>query len=210
MSQGVNRRAFSKTAVAAASGRGRTLSLAPGRVLGANDQVRLGFIGVGNRGCQLLKGFLAHPDAKVVALCDVYEPYLNGDYDRLDPAVRRPGQAHRPDAQARGGRRPRQGFPHDPRSQGHRRRRDRHARPLACDPDDRRLQGGQGRLRREAAVDDDRRGPGDGRGGPEVRADRPGRHPPPLVADVCAARRGGSLRGDRQGHGGARRLRAAT
>ena len=61
------------------------MSLAPGRVLGANDQVRLGFIGVGNRGCQLLKGFLPHADAKVVALCDVYEPYLNGAYDRLDP-----------------------------------------------------------------------------------------------------------------------------
>jgi predicted dehydrogenase len=40
---------------------------------------------VGNRGCQLLAGFLAHSDAKVVALCDVYEPYLHGAYDRLDP-----------------------------------------------------------------------------------------------------------------------------
>ena len=58
---------------------------APGRVLGANDQVRLGFIGVGNRGCQLLRGFLPHADAKIVALCDVYEPYLRGRYERLDP-----------------------------------------------------------------------------------------------------------------------------
>ena len=39
----------------------------------------------GNRGCQLLKAFLPHADAKIVALCDVYEPYLNGRYDRLDP-----------------------------------------------------------------------------------------------------------------------------
>ena len=54
-------------------------------MLGANEQVRLGFIGVGNRGCQLLKGFLAQPDAQVVALCDVYEPYLNADYDQVDP-----------------------------------------------------------------------------------------------------------------------------
>ena len=54
-------------------------------MLGANERVRLGFIGVGNRGCQLLKGFLAHPDAQVVALCDVYEPYLYGAYDRIDP-----------------------------------------------------------------------------------------------------------------------------
>ncbi len=57
---------------------GRGDEPAPGRVLGANDRVRLGFIGVGNRGCQLLKGFLPHADAQVVALCDVYEPYLNG------------------------------------------------------------------------------------------------------------------------------------
>jgi len=26
---------------------------------------------VGNRGCQPLQAFLAHPDAKIVALCDV-------------------------------------------------------------------------------------------------------------------------------------------
>jgi predicted dehydrogenase len=84
MSQGIDRRAFSKTAVASATV-ATVASLAPSRALGANERVRLGFIGVGNRGCQLLKGFLAHPDAQVVALCDVYEPYLHGDYDRLDP-----------------------------------------------------------------------------------------------------------------------------
>lgn len=80
MSSGVNRRTFSMTTAAAAA-----MSLAPSRVLGANDQIRLGFIGVGNRGCQLLKGFVAQPDAKIVALCDVYEPYLNAAYDRIDP-----------------------------------------------------------------------------------------------------------------------------
>jgi predicted dehydrogenase len=85
MSHGVNRRAFSRTAVSAATVVATAASLAPGRVLGANEQVRLGFIGVGNRGCQLLKGFLAQSDAKVVALCDVYEPYLNGAYDHVDP-----------------------------------------------------------------------------------------------------------------------------
>ena len=67
--------------------RDRRDRLFPGscRVLGANDQVRLGFIGVGNRGCQLLKGFLAQPDARVVALCDVYQPYLKAQYDKVDP-----------------------------------------------------------------------------------------------------------------------------
>ncbi len=34
-------------------------------------------IGVGNRGDQLLDAFLPHKDADIVALCDVYEPYLN-------------------------------------------------------------------------------------------------------------------------------------
>jgi predicted dehydrogenase len=85
MSQRINRRAFSQTAVKAATAVTTAMSLAPGRVLGANDSVRLGFIGVGNRGCQLLSGFLAQSDAKVVALCDVYEPYLHGAYERLDP-----------------------------------------------------------------------------------------------------------------------------
>ena len=89
MAHGINRRAFSKDAVVAATAATATAttSAAPavGRVLGANERVRLGFIGVGNRGCQLLKGFLAHSDAQVVALCDVYEPYLHGAYDRLDP-----------------------------------------------------------------------------------------------------------------------------
>jgi predicted dehydrogenase len=80
MKSGVNRRTFSMTTAAAAA-----LSVAPSSVLGANDQIRLGFIGVGNRGCQLLKGFVAQPDAKIVALCDVYEPYLNAAYDRIDP-----------------------------------------------------------------------------------------------------------------------------
>ena len=84
MSKGVNRRIFSRASVSAAT-TVAAVSLASGRVLGANDQVRLGFIGVGNRGCQLLKGFLAQADARVVALCDVYEPYLNAAYDRLDP-----------------------------------------------------------------------------------------------------------------------------
>jgi predicted dehydrogenase len=88
MSNDVNRRAFSRTAVSAATAAAAAVSLTPGRVMGANDQLRLGFIGVGNRGCQLLRGFLAQPDAKVVALSDVYEPYLKADYNRLDPRFR--------------------------------------------------------------------------------------------------------------------------
>src|SRR5262245_16740902 len=68
-----NRRTFTKAAAATAA----TLSAAGySRVLGANDKARTAFIGVGNRGDQLLDAFLAHKDQETVALCDVYEPYL--------------------------------------------------------------------------------------------------------------------------------------
>ena len=51
---------------------------------GANDKIRMGFIGVGNRGSQLLTLFMTQPDCEVVALCDVYEPYLMRDHSKVD------------------------------------------------------------------------------------------------------------------------------
>jgi len=51
---------------------------------GANERIRVGFIGVGNRGTQLLRGFLKQDDVEVAALCDVYEPYLTRDYSKVD------------------------------------------------------------------------------------------------------------------------------
>ena len=78
----ITRRQFGKSAAAA------WLSTAAGaaRVLGANDRIRLGFIGLGNRGDQVLDAFLPHADAQVVAVCDIYEPYI-------DFAVRKAGGA---------------------------------------------------------------------------------------------------------------------
>jgi len=52
--------------------------------LGANEKIRVGFIGVGNRGTQLLMGFLKQDDVEIAALCDVYEPYLTRDYSKVD------------------------------------------------------------------------------------------------------------------------------
>ena len=43
----------------------------------SDRKIRLGFIGVGNRGDQLLQAFLGQPDVETTALCDVYEPYLH-------------------------------------------------------------------------------------------------------------------------------------
>src|SRR5580658_8084000 len=45
--------------------------------MGANDRVRVGFIGLGNRGDQVLSAFLEHKDAEIVAICDIYQPYLD-------------------------------------------------------------------------------------------------------------------------------------
>lgn len=53
------------------------------RVIDANDKVRVGFIGVGNRGTQLLQLFMEQPDCEVAALCDVYEPYVTRDYSTV-------------------------------------------------------------------------------------------------------------------------------
>ena len=53
-------------------------------VVGASDKIRVGFIGVGNRGSQLLGLFMAQPDCEIAALCDIYEPYLLRDRSKVD------------------------------------------------------------------------------------------------------------------------------
>src|SRR5512137_1940816 len=55
------------------------------RIAGANDKVNVGFIGIGNRGSQLLGLFMKQPDAQIAAFCDIYEPYLLRDRSKVDP-----------------------------------------------------------------------------------------------------------------------------
>ena len=64
----LDRRTFVKTTSAAALG---LSALGAGRVMGANDRIRLGVIGTGNRGCQVMEFFLKHPGVEIPALCDV-------------------------------------------------------------------------------------------------------------------------------------------
>jgi predicted dehydrogenase len=45
----------------------------------SNDKIRMGFIGIGNRGSQLLNLFMKNPDVEIAALSDVYEPYTTRD-----------------------------------------------------------------------------------------------------------------------------------
>jgi len=75
-----NRRRFVAGSLAAAG-----VAAAPGtvRAAGANDKIRMGFIGVGNRGSQLLNLFMMQPDVEVAALCDVYEPFLTRDFSKV-------------------------------------------------------------------------------------------------------------------------------
>lgn len=68
MNTGMSRRAFTKVGAATVLG---LTALETSKVLGANQRVRLGFIGVGGRGCQLIQGFAQHPDVELTAFCDV-------------------------------------------------------------------------------------------------------------------------------------------
>jgi predicted dehydrogenase len=81
MTKDINRRTFGKQATMI----GALAALPSANMMGfgSNDRVRLGFIGVGNRGDQLLDAFLVHNDCEVVAFCDVYEPYLEAAHKKV-------------------------------------------------------------------------------------------------------------------------------
>jgi predicted dehydrogenase len=68
----VTRRAFLKDS--AAAGAALFGGLAPARVLGANDRIRLGVLGTGQRAVYDMGLFQEFPDVEVVAVCDVYAP----------------------------------------------------------------------------------------------------------------------------------------
>jgi predicted dehydrogenase len=53
-------------------------------MISSTDKIRVGFIGVGNRGSQLMNQFMQNNDCEVAALCDVYEPYTKRNRDLVD------------------------------------------------------------------------------------------------------------------------------
>lgn len=55
------------------------------RIRGAGEKIRVGFIGTGNRGSQMLATFMTMTDCEVAALCDVYEPYITRDRTKVNP-----------------------------------------------------------------------------------------------------------------------------
>ena len=76
----MTRRAFHGASAATAVG---LTALQTSKVLGANERIRLGFIGVANRGGQLMTAFLKHSDMEIVALCDVAQSTLEAANGRL-------------------------------------------------------------------------------------------------------------------------------
>ncbi|NJL71658.1 MAG: Gfo/Idh/MocA family oxidoreductase [Candidatus Competibacteraceae bacterium] len=84
MDETLSRRRFVQTGVAAL---GAAVVARAGVAEGATDRVRLGFIGTGNRGGQVLDAFLTHDDCVVTAVCDVYAPHLERAKARVGGGV---------------------------------------------------------------------------------------------------------------------------
>ncbi|WP_010584823.1 Gfo/Idh/MocA family protein [Schlesneria paludicola] len=78
----ITRRDFTKATLTVAA----TVATAASadRVAGANERVRLGVIGIGNRGDQVLSAFLEQKDCQVVAVCDIYQPYRQYAASRIE------------------------------------------------------------------------------------------------------------------------------
>lgn len=64
------RRLFAQAATA-------VTALSYSRILGANDRVRMGYIGLGNRGDQVHGNFLEFGDQQTVAVCDLRADYMD-------------------------------------------------------------------------------------------------------------------------------------
>jgi predicted dehydrogenase len=79
-----SRREFLGRSSRAAAAMTLGLSATSRGAVGPHDKIRLGFIGVGNHGSQLLHSFMKHDDVQVAALCDVYQPYLTRNRDQVD------------------------------------------------------------------------------------------------------------------------------
>ncbi len=89
MSDRITRRSFNRrSTLAVGMAAASATAASAAQVLGANERIRLGFIGVANRGGQLMNAFLEHKDAQAVVLCDVDErafatsrPKVQGEVD---------------------------------------------------------------------------------------------------------------------------------
>ncbi len=70
----ITRREFLKDTALAGAGAAVLGGLAPARVLGANDRIRVGVLGTGERARYVMTLFKKVPTVEFVAVCDVYAP----------------------------------------------------------------------------------------------------------------------------------------
>ena len=70
----ITRREFLKDTAFAGAGAAVLGGLAPARVLGANDRIRMGVLGSGHRARSVMEFFKQVPGVEFVAVCDVYAP----------------------------------------------------------------------------------------------------------------------------------------
>jgi len=76
----LSRRSFSKSTATTAF----VLTAASySKVMGANDRIRVGFVGVANRGGQLISAFLENKECEPAALCDVSQSTMAKANERL-------------------------------------------------------------------------------------------------------------------------------
>lgn len=87
----LTRRAFLRGATIAAGGLIVGPNILTGRAWGAvaaNEKINVGVIGLGGRGMQVMRGFMAQPDARVVAICDVIGDRRKRGQDAVNQAYR--------------------------------------------------------------------------------------------------------------------------
>jgi predicted dehydrogenase len=73
MTNRIERRSFIKQGIAT----GITAAAAGNKILGANDRIRVGVIGLGRQGRGVMRTFARNPDVEIAAICDVYQPQID-------------------------------------------------------------------------------------------------------------------------------------
>lgn len=86
----MNRRDFVRAGTATALG---LTARSYARVLGANDRVGLGVIGIGRRGTIVTRAFMQDPRVQLRAVCDVYDAQTDRFLSKLPPGVQPPETA---------------------------------------------------------------------------------------------------------------------
>ena len=77
MERDIDRREFIRRATISSVGAGIAMTgIGTGRVMGANEKVRIGVIGTGKMGLTNMEAFAKQPEVEVAAVADVYEPNL--------------------------------------------------------------------------------------------------------------------------------------